>query len=266
MSQQKISSSVALVLQSTYEQIEIGLLVNGQLTAQVSLPKAIASSQILLVIDQLLRAQACQITDLQFIAANLGPAPFTSLRVVIATVNGLGFATGIPLIGVNGLQAFVTEFALDQRSLGTTLALLNAYNQDLYYGLLDQSGQFSSGWGKAVQLLPELAQQLRVAGVHQINLIGNGMSLFAAQIAQNFVGFTLVTATAGADPTQPITALELDLASALANFQARQYCSLARVSQLAQQLYLDPANHSTQLQPLYLKTVQVVVNKNYTGV
>ena len=243
MSQQKISSSVALVLQSTYEQIEIGLLVNGQLTAQVSLPKAIASSQILLVIDQLLRAQACQITDLQFIAANLGPAPFTSLRVVIATVNGLGFATGIPLIGVNGLQAFVTEFALDQRSLGTTLALLNAYNQDLYYGLLDQTGQFSSGWGKAVQLLPELAQQLRVAGVHQINLIGNGMSLFAAQIAQCFADFALVV-----------------------NAQPPQYCSLVRISQLAQQLYLDPANHSLQLQPLYLKTVQVVVNKNYTGV
>lgn len=276
MSQQKVTSRPALVLQSTYDQIEIGLVIDGQLGTQINLNKAQASSQILLAIDQLLQAHRCKVTDLQFIAANLGPAPFTSLRVVIATVNGLCFATGVPLIGVNGLQAFVTEFAPDtgQSNVSashphhgpskisdsglvpaphpvmvsdlapsaTTLALLNAYNQDLYYGILDPAGVFSSGWGKAEQLLPMLAQQLQVAGVMQLNLIGNGVSLCAAQIAQVFADFAVVT-----------------------NSLVPQYCSLARVSQLAQQLYLDPANHSVQLQPLYLKTVQIVVNKNYAS-
>ncbi len=45
--------------------------------------------------------------DLAFIAAHQGPAPFTTLRVCLTTVNGFAFATGMPLIGINGLQELV---------------------------------------------------------------------------------------------------------------------------------------------------------------
>ena len=56
-----------------------------------------------------------------FVAAHQGPAPFTTLRVCLTTVNGFAFATGVPLIGVNGLQELIVQH---KRADSITVALL----------------------------------------------------------------------------------------------------------------------------------------------
>lgn len=254
MSQQKINHSYYLVLQSTYDLIEIGLGANNLLLDQLSLNKLDANRNLILEINNLLLKHDLTLEQLSFIATNLGPAPFTSLRVVIVTVNGLAFATGIPLIGVNGLKAFVTEFTSNhvsdfaEQACGEfiepyrtiTLALLNAYNQDAYYGILDQAGNFTAGWGAISELLPNLATRFKATGVQKINLIGNGVTLFLDKIKPELVNFELII-----------------------NNIIPQYCSLNQVAQLAYQEWLTQPVFSAQLQPLYLKTVQTVVNKNY---
>ncbi len=283
MSQQKIVHSYYLVLQSTYDLIEIGLGVDHTLLDQLSLNKMDANRDLILEINKLLLKHDLNLTQLSFIGTNLGPAPFTSLRVVIATVNGLAFATGIPLIGVNGLQAFVTEFGTSNL-VGTefksreanksparpernevksrdsakknlldyaiTLALLNAYNQDVYYGILDQAGNFTASWGAINELLISLANRFKQIGVQKINLIGNGVNLFIDQIKQDLSDFDLAS-------------LDLEISEAVTKSLIPQYCSLAQIAQLAYQAWLTQSVFSAQLQPLYLKTVQTVVNKNY---
>lgn len=265
MSQQKIAHNYYLVLQSTYDLIEIGLGVDYTLLDQLSLNKMDANRNLILEINNLLLKHNLNLEQLSFIATNLGPAPFTSLRVVIVTVNGLAFATGIPLIGVNGLQAFVTEFNANQPTNSEkdiqsptfsnssnpntiTLALLNAYNQDAYYGILDQAGNFTAGWGATNELLISLAARFKAAGVQKIQLIGNGVNLFIAKIKQDLGDFEL-------------SINNLEISEALITIP--QYCSLKQVAQLGYQEWLTQSAFSAQLQPLYLKTVQTVVNKNY---
>jgi len=43
--------------------------------------------------------------DVQLLAVGLGPGAFTGLRVGLATMQGLAFATGLPIVGVSGLDA-----------------------------------------------------------------------------------------------------------------------------------------------------------------
>jgi tRNA threonylcarbamoyladenosine biosynthesis protein TsaB len=52
-----------------------------------------------------LAAADLTVRDLTLLAVGLGPGPFTGLRVGLATIEGLAFATGLPVVGVSGLDA-----------------------------------------------------------------------------------------------------------------------------------------------------------------
>ena len=103
MQKQKINY---LALQSTYSSVDLALFENQQCISFVQISKFTASSELIPAVKTSLAEHSMPLRELDFICANLGPAPFTTLRTTIVTVNGLGFATQIPLVGVNGLEAF----------------------------------------------------------------------------------------------------------------------------------------------------------------
>ena len=53
----------------------------------------------------LLAEDGATLDDVQLLAVGLGPGAFTGLRVGLATMQGLAFATGVPIVGVSGLDA-----------------------------------------------------------------------------------------------------------------------------------------------------------------
>ena len=63
--------------------------------------------------DALDALEACRLTlgDVTLLAVGLGPGPFTGLRVGLATIEGLAFATGLPVVGVSGLDALAVAAA-----------------------------------------------------------------------------------------------------------------------------------------------------------
>ncbi len=63
--------------------------------------------------DALAALEACGLTlgDVTLLAVGLGPGPFTGLRVGLATIEGLAFATGLPVVGVSGLDALALAAA-----------------------------------------------------------------------------------------------------------------------------------------------------------
>jgi len=63
--------------------------------------------------DALAALEACGLTlgDVTLLAVGLGPGPFTGLRVGLATIEGLAFATGLPVVGVSGLDALAVAAA-----------------------------------------------------------------------------------------------------------------------------------------------------------
>jgi tRNA threonylcarbamoyladenosine biosynthesis protein TsaB len=134
--------SFFLALQATYTSIEIGLYQDERERAYASIDKHHSNTLLINTIDKCLKEHNLELSNLQFIAVNLGPAPFTSLRTVLASANGIAFASDCPLVGVDGLHVFAKE---NQSSEINTAYLLNAFNQDVYYCLQESNSPLKTG-------------------------------------------------------------------------------------------------------------------------
>lgn len=124
-----------LVLHNDYQTTKVGLFNAFELLDSVACDNKQASKQLFFAIDALLNNNAVALADCRFLAANQGPGPFTTLRVVIASLNGLACATKLPLIGVNGIETFAIEQY--DKEYGYMCVLSNAFCNDVYYAMID---------------------------------------------------------------------------------------------------------------------------------
>ncbi len=110
--------SVAVVAGSELEGL-IGIRERSPKHAESLLP----------TIDHLLRLLSVELEQIDGFAVAVGPGSFTGLRIGIAAVQGLSFATGKPAAGVSALEATAFRFRyLD----GLLVALLEAYRGEIY--------------------------------------------------------------------------------------------------------------------------------------
>lgn len=165
-----------LVFHTRYKDVQIGYFEQQNLVGLYTLDNVKVSRCLLGTIDEIFQKFDLSIDDLSFLAAHLGPAPYTTLRVVLATLNGINFSLGTPLIGVNGLDAFLKH--LDNRP---NVILLNAFGNDLYYGTSTTSSQlFTFGCKNAEILLNEIADNID----GEINFYGNGAIIYKDKVHQ----------------------------------------------------------------------------------
>ena len=144
-------------------------------------------------LDELLHAHATSLSDISFIAIDKGPGAFTSLRVSIATANGIGFARHIPLVGIDGLEALYEEAVekLQQPNgkphINTVVCLLNAYNNDAYFYIKninnDNEKQPLYGCKNSEELLIDIRE---FCGDRPFVCAGNGATLYATLIQKVF--------------------------------------------------------------------------------
>lgn len=214
----------SLAIQSTYDHVEIGLFTDGHKEI-IREDKRIASKTIITHIDSILQRNNSSLTDLSYIAVNKGPAPFTSLRVVIATINGISFASHIPLIGIDGLSTYIHEH--HNNAWPYTVALFNAFNNDVYFGMELPEKKIDIGCENIEVFLAKLHQHIPN---QTIRFIGHGSVVFH-NIISNIFGI-----------------------NAYIPESTPQYLSLTYLNTYAQEQQL--LGHSShQVSPLYLKQV-----------
>lgn len=211
--------TISISLQATYEHIECAFSDQSDI---VRIPKVEATAQLLITIEKLLASRKCTIHDLSYVAVNQGPGPFTTLRVLIATVNGISFATGIPLVGVDGLEAFAYDYRTSELPV---FIMLNAFGGDVYYALVTKE-QVQKGCTQVDDALSLCAQ--KVSG--QIRLVGNGVLQY-----RNRIDLILGDRAQISEPVP-------------------SFCLLSSVAHLAQKVYAAEEKVH-QLYPLYLKNV-----------
>lgn len=215
-----------LAFQTTYEQIEIALFNGTHRIDFSTIEKHQASKQIIATVDSLIKKNNLSWQDLSFLAVNQGPAPFTSLRVVIATVNGLSFATHIPLIGIDGLETLLKEYQDPQWPI--TVAILNAFAHDLYFSIQETDQSRTIGCEKYDVLFSRLKDQIFN---QKIRFLGNGAELYRDQIITMF-------------GTQAFIPEPLPM-----------NCSLQHIGITALQRWQTKETLSHALLPLYLKNI-----------
>lgn len=174
--------SFFICLHNTYNSVEVVLSSTNSILNKVSITKECASANLIPQIDNLLKSSSIKINEITCLIVNQGPAPFTTLRTMIATANGISFATKIPLVGVDGLTSLLHEYT-DQSNF-TTIALLNAFNKAVYYALqLDKNAVPIIGYDSITSVLLSLKEQLNDSTVR---FIGNGASLYKKEILEIF--------------------------------------------------------------------------------
>lgn len=180
-----------LAVQGTYASLGLALFCDWQCLEKIELADIRASSNLVPLIQDLLTRNNLALQDLSFIAVDKGPGAFTSLRAVIASINGIAYASAIPLIAVNSLEALVAELkATVDREHGMVAAVLNAYGNDVYFRLarFEDLVLIEEGCEKAETVKAKLSVTACVGG--------NGAHLLFPEHSNLFVQLPSVTTIA----------------------------------------------------------------------
>lgn len=172
----------ALIFHTGYSDVKLGLARNGSLLEVIPIPKHQASRDVLICCTNLLVQRGLSLTDCAFLAAHRGPAPFTTLRVTLSTINGLAYARKLPLIGIDGLDAFVQEMS-NQLFTPYLLVLLNAFCDDVYFALYNRADNSIQRGCQPITMLIAMLDTLTQSSekAHHgfiVTIVGNAVFLY----------------------------------------------------------------------------------------
>lgn len=219
-----------LVIHTRYKDVQIGLFNNNKLIDVTADDNKKISKNFLYLTNELLLKNNINLCELNFIAAHQGPAPFTTLRVSLASVNGLAFATHIPLVGVSGLKTFLNEY---KSNVNLTVALLNAFCKEIYYGIFDpETQEISIGYAPAQEFIKNIADIFN----GNITFIGNGVDLYREFVYQYLDNRAIIL-----DPLPEMVSLKA----------------------LGEEAFIEWQNNKCveQIMPLYLKDSSAIICK-----
>ncbi len=95
-----------LAFESSAQAASVALAENGEVIAEVWQRTGLTHSETLLPMAQnLLSTAKVALSEIDLFAVANGPGSFTGLRIGVATVKGLAFATGKPCAGISTLRA-----------------------------------------------------------------------------------------------------------------------------------------------------------------
>lgn len=89
--------------------------------------------RILPMIDELISTADMALGDLDAIAFGRGPGSFTGLRVAAAVAQGLGLATGVPIVPVSSMAGLVQQ-AWHRLGVDAGLVCIDARMGEIYHG------------------------------------------------------------------------------------------------------------------------------------
>jgi tRNA threonylcarbamoyladenosine biosynthesis protein TsaB len=104
------------------------------------------ASKLTVFIEDLLKAAAINVHDLEAVAVSKGPGSFTGLRIGVSVAKGIAYAAEIPLIGVETTLSMFHGFMSQSgnkfniRETDIICPALDARRMEVYYSLYDTKG------------------------------------------------------------------------------------------------------------------------------
>lgn len=156
------TASVGLIDGDT-ELVERSLAVTGS-HARTLLP----------MIEETLAAAGMDLRDLDLLAVSIGPGSFTGLRIGLSVAKGLGWASGIPLVGVPTLEALAHAAAPRP---GLICPVLDARKREVYGAAFRWAGATLECVAEVDVLPPE---QFAARLTPPCTLVGDGVDAYAS--------------------------------------------------------------------------------------
>lgn len=173
-------SRLLLALECATSTASVALLRDGEIACEeVSEDRRHHAQTLLGLVDRVLKRSAVEFGEIEALAVSVGPGAFTSLRVGIATVKGLGFGSSLRVAPVSTLQALAFEVAPEEARGLPVVALLDARREEVYGGLYAaNSMRPEESLPEGVYGVEELAARLPASCA----LVGSGADLHAAAL------------------------------------------------------------------------------------
>jgi tRNA threonylcarbamoyladenosine biosynthesis protein TsaB len=163
-----------LALDTATETGGMGLLEEEVLRAQVQIMVSKThASQIWQSLFFLLKEAEWTLQDIDLWAVTIGPGSFTGLRIGIATIKGLAFATHKPVMGISTLEALACSFAFCPYLI---CPVIDARRKEVYctYFRTNPEGKIIMA-GEPRHIKPQiLVQEIK----EPVILVGNGARLY----------------------------------------------------------------------------------------
>jgi tRNA threonylcarbamoyladenosine biosynthesis protein TsaB len=165
----------------------------GELRGEERIPRErSAAAELLPAIDRLLRAAGIGPAELRAFAVSIGPGSFTGLRIGVATVKGLAFASEAPVAPVPTLAALARAAG---RAEGPVVALLDARRGEVYGAAYRNAGEEPwPGLPAGVYTPAQLGARLPA----RARLVGEGAAIVQPQLARPGLAFEPAVACSAA--------------------------------------------------------------------
>lgn len=138
------------------------------------------SGSLMVLIDQVLRSYQVSLKEMKAFAVGLGPGSFTALRIGLATIKGLAYSVGKPILGIPTLDALAANLPLTPFLI---CPIIDAKKGEVYFSLYRWHNQ-KLGLERLApyQVLPP--DRLAEAIEKEVIFLGDGLVRYQARLSE----------------------------------------------------------------------------------
>ncbi len=170
---------ITLAFDSTARAASVAVTDSDKLLGLYNIDNGLTQSELLLpMAENLLKSLKLSFSDIELIAASVGPGSFTGVRIGTALVKGIAFGKGIPCVSVSTLEAL----AENMRGIeGIIVPCMDARRSQLYTAIFRyKDGELSRLTEDLAISIDELSNMLADFRDRPIYLVGDGYRVAAA--------------------------------------------------------------------------------------
>ncbi len=160
------------------------LLDGERLLAEERFEAGLNHSELLLpAVDRLFQATKSDVMSVEGYCVAAGPGSFTGIRIGLATVKALAFASGRLVAAVSSLRALARKIRTEETEGRFSCPMIDAKKGELYAALFEWRG------GEPVEIIPQGAYDppsflSRLPRGERVHFIGTGADLCRASILE----------------------------------------------------------------------------------
>jgi tRNA threonylcarbamoyladenosine biosynthesis protein TsaB len=122
-----------LAIDTSAAACSVALVINDDIKLVHEIIPMQQAQCILPMIDELLKSNGVKVTDLSALAFGCGPGSFTGVRIATSVIQGLAFATQLPIIRVSSLAA-AAQTAYEEFHWQKIFVAMDARMNEIYCG------------------------------------------------------------------------------------------------------------------------------------
>ena len=122
-----------LAIDTVTEACSVALLVNNNIEERYEIVPRNHTHRVLPMVDELLAEAGMTLNELDGFVLDRGPGSFTGVRIGTSVVQGLAFATDLPVLTVSSLAA-LAQAGLREHGLKNVLSVIDARMGEVYWG------------------------------------------------------------------------------------------------------------------------------------